>query len=137
METCSLADESWIDPELRVHVRGLLAGDDWAKVPATVAISSEDEARRWSGDPRLPDGGATVGKALHVKAFEDAGPIRLGRQASEWEGRRFLGVGFARAIRNVDRHRVQTRRGALRDGCAGPGEPAARTTASRARGASA
>lgn len=102
-------DDAAIEGELWAHVQGLVATDDWAKVPAAVAIFVEDKVRTWAGDPRQDSGAALVGKALYAKALNDAGTLRLGRQESEWEGWRSLGVGLALACGNVDRHRIQQR----------------------------
>lgn len=102
-------DEASIDPDLWEHVKSLVSNGDWAKVPAQVAIFVEDCVRRWAGDPRSRDGGAMVGKALYTAALNDSGQLRMGRQASEWEGWRSLGVGLAQAVGNVDRHRIQRR----------------------------
>lgn len=103
-------DDASIDPELWGHVHGLVADDDWAKVPAAVAIYVEDKLRTWAGDPRNEkDGTAMVGQVLYAAALGDAGPLRMGRQSNEWAGWRFLGQGLAQAVGNVDRHRIQRR----------------------------
>lgn len=102
-------DDASIDPELWGHVHGLVADDDWAKVPAAVAIFVEDKVRTWAGDPQTPQGATMIGKSLYGSALNESGELRLGRQASEWEGWRSLGQGLALAIGNVDRHRIQQR----------------------------
>jgi hypothetical protein len=91
-------DDASIDQDLWVHVQGLVVDNDWAKVPAAVAIFIEDRVRIWAGDPGQSNGSATVGKALYAAALNDSGgPLRLGRQPSEWEGWRSLGVGLTPA----------------------------------------
>lgn len=102
-------DDASIDPELWAHVQGLIADNDWAKVPAAVAIFVEDKVRTWAGDPRDPNGATLVGKGLYAKALNNTGPLRMGRQESETQGWMFLGTGLAQAIGNVDRHRIQQR----------------------------
>jgi hypothetical protein len=104
-----LLDDASIDPELWAHVQGLVADDDWAKVPAAVAIFVEDKVRTWAGDPRQANGSATIGKSLYAIALNNTGPLRLGSQESESEGWRSLGMGLAQAVGNVDRHRIQRR----------------------------
>lgn len=108
-DTDSPLDEASIDPDLWEHVKSLVSNNDWAKIPAQVAIFVEDCVRRWAGDPPSRDGGAMVGKSLYTASLNDSGPLRLGRQTSEWEGWRSLGVGLAQAVGNVDRHRIQRR----------------------------
>jgi hypothetical protein len=103
-----IGDDS-IDAELWMHVQGLIADGDWAKVPAAVAIFVEDKIRTWAGDPRRPDGATLVGKALYSKALNSTGLLRLGGQESESEGWLALGISLAMAIGNVDRHRIQQR----------------------------
>jgi len=107
-------DEASVDPELWAHVQGLVASNDWAKVPAEVAIFVEDRVRMWAQDPRQNNGATMVGKTLYATALGESGPLRLGRQASEWEGWRSLGMGLAQAVGNVDRHRLQRRDDARR-----------------------
>jgi hypothetical protein len=102
-------DDASIDPELWAHAQGLVANNDWAKVPASVAIFVEDRVRSWAADPLKSGGAAMVGKSLYAAALNDSGPLRLGRHSSECEGSRSLGVGLAQAIANVDRHRIQVR----------------------------
>lgn len=98
-----------VDVELWEHVGGLVTDGAWDKVPASTAIFVEDSIRRWAGDPRGRDGGARVGKDLYANVFAPDGPLRLGTQASEWEGWRAIAMGLAQAIGNVDRHRIQRR----------------------------
>lgn len=92
------------DPALWAHVQGLVDAEDWGKVPPQVAIFVEDKVRRWAGEANK-----TVGKTLYANALADNGALRLGSMAGEWEGWRFLGMGLAQAIGNVDRHRIETR----------------------------
>jgi Protein of unknown function (Hypoth_ymh) len=105
----SLLDDASIDPELWAHVQGLVLADDWAKVPASVAIFLEDKVRTWAGDPRTSKGEVMIGTALYAAAMRPDGPLRLGGQGNEQEGWRFLGQGPAQALGNVDRHRIQRR----------------------------
>jgi hypothetical protein len=102
-------DDASIDPELWAHVQGLIADDDWAKVPAAVAIFVEDKARSWAGDPRSPKNEVLVGKGLYTQVLNATGMLRMGGQQSETEGWMALGMGLAQAIGNVDRHRIQQR----------------------------
>lgn len=102
-------DETAFDPELWRHVAGLVESEDWAKIPAIVAIFVESALRTWA---ELDHG--TYGKAVYVNALADAGPLRLGSRSGEWEGWRSLGIGFAQGVGNVDRHRLQSRDDAKR-----------------------
>jgi hypothetical protein len=102
-------DDASIDPELWAHVQGLIADDDWAKVPAAVAIFVEDKTRSWAGDPRNAKNEILVGKGLYTQVLNPSGMLRMGGQQSETEGWMALGSGLAQAIGNVDRHRIQQR----------------------------
>lgn len=102
------------DPELWEHVKNLVEDQDWFKVASQTAIFVESHIRTWAGDPRGEKGESLVGKALYVKAFGDASELRLGARAGEQEGWRYLGMGFAQALSNVDRHRIQKRGDARR-----------------------
>lgn len=82
-------------------------------VASQTAIFVENRIRGWAGNPQGRDGNL-VGKALYTYVFGDVSDYRLGRQASEREGWRALGVGFAQALSNVDRHRIQKRDDAKR-----------------------
>ncbi|WP_236745329.1 TIGR02391 family protein [Rhodococcus sp. BS-15] len=97
-------DESSFDPELWAHVRGLVDAGDWGKVATQAAVFTEDKVRKWSNQD-----GAVVGKNMYAHALSNAGELRLGAQSNEWEGWRNLGMGFAQATSNVDRHHVQIR----------------------------
>lgn len=114
MEDEAQLDGLALDPGLWTHVQGLVTSEDWGKIPATVAVYVEDAVRRWGGDPRNKSGGAFVGKDLYTKLMGSEGELRLGKQASEWEGWRNLATGMAQAIGNVDRHRIQRRPDAKR-----------------------
>ncbi|MFI9643592.1 TIGR02391 family protein [Micromonospora sp. NPDC051925] len=106
-------DEHAYDPELWAHVKTLVDDEQWAMVASQTAIFVENQIRSWAGNPQGRDGNL-VGKALYTDVFGDASDYRLGRQASEREGWRALGVGFAQALSNVDRHRIQRRDDAKR-----------------------
>ena len=102
------ADLRSYDPDLWEHVKQLVQDEDWAKVASQTAIFVEDQIRRWSGEDTL------FGKGLMAASFADASDLRLGRRSGEREGWRFLGMGFAQALGNVDRHRIQRRDDARR-----------------------
>ncbi|WP_353952206.1 TIGR02391 family protein [Knoellia sp. S7-12] len=102
------------DPELWEHVRGLVEAKDWGKVASQTAIFVEDRLRSWAGDPRNGRGESLVGKELMGRVFSDDSDWRLGSRAAEREGWRALGTGFAAALSNVDRHRIQKREDARR-----------------------
>ncbi|MET8231891.1 TIGR02391 family protein [Micromonospora zamorensis] len=107
-------DEYAYDPDLWSHVKGLVDDEEWGKVASQTAIFVENHVRTWAGNPQDRNDNNLVGKALYLKVFDDASDYRLGRQASEREGWRYLGMGFAQALSNVDRHRIQTRDDAKR-----------------------
>lgn len=102
-------DELSIDPELWEHVRVLVEGDDWGKIPPTVVIFVEDKVRRWAGEPKAKGDAAMNGQTLMATALGDAAELRLGAQSSEWQGWRSLATGLVQAVGNVDRHRIQQR----------------------------
>lgn len=102
-------DERAFDPELWDHVKGLVESEDWTKIPSQVSIFVESHVRTWAAL-----GNDTYGKGLYAKALADDGELRLGDSKPEWEGWRSLAVGFASAIGNVDRHRLQSRGDARR-----------------------
>ncbi|MDF2093614.1 TIGR02391 family protein [Knoellia sp. 3-2P3] len=102
-------DERAFDAELWDHVRGLVETDDWDKIPSTVCTFVEDKVRTWADM-----GTDTYGKGLYGAAMGDAGELRMGKGKGEWEGWRALGIGYAQAIGNVDRHRLQRRSDARR-----------------------
>lgn len=104
-------DKTSIDPELWAYVEGLVAAEDWAKIPANVVIFLEHTVRTWAGNPKVGNAGngVLVGKDLYGKVLSDDGPLVLGKTASEQQGWRGLGTGLAQAIGNVDRHHIQNR----------------------------
>lgn len=102
------------DPELWEHVKMLVEDEDWGKVASQTAIFVEDRVRAWADDPRSKTGETLVGKGLMARVFSDESDWRLGARASEREGWRSLGMGFAQALSNVDRHRIQDRSDAQR-----------------------
>ncbi|MFI7573763.1 TIGR02391 family protein [Micromonospora sp. NPDC049497] len=107
-------DEHAYDPDLWAHVKGLVEDEQWGMVASQTAIFVESHVRGWTGNPQDRSGNNLVGKSLYTEVLGDASDYRLGRQASEREGWRALGVGFAQALSNVDRHRIQTRDDAKR-----------------------
>lgn len=107
-------DQRAFDPELWDHVKGLVETGDWGKVASQTAIFVENHVRRWSGVPKDGKGDDLVGKALWAKVLANDAEYRLGKRAGEWEGWRFLGIGFAQALSNVDRHHIQDRDDARR-----------------------
>jgi len=108
------ADDLEYDPELWAHVKNLVESGDWQKIASATAIFVEDRVRRWAGNPKDRNGNALVGKGLFAEVFGDQSAYRLGKQASEYEGWRALGMGFAQALGNVDRHYIQIRPDAKR-----------------------
>jgi len=97
-------DERAFDGELWAHINRLVADEDWSKVASQTVIFVEDKVRKWA---ELD--GSVYGKSLYAKALADDAALRLGQRSGEWEGWRMLGMGFAQAIGNVDRHRIQSR----------------------------
>lgn len=102
------------DPDLWEHVKNLVEHDDWGKVASQTAIFVEDRIRGWSSDPKNSRGESLVGKELMGRVFSDESDWRLGSRAAEREGWRALATGFAQALSNVDRHRIQKRDDARR-----------------------
>lgn len=102
------------DPDLWEHVKQLVEDEDWGKVASQTAIFVESTIRSWAGDPQGNGGGALVGKGLMARVFADDSDWRLGKVASEREGWRALATGYAQALSNVDRHRIQKRDDARR-----------------------
>lgn len=102
------------DPDLWEHVKQLVEDGDWGKVASQTAIFVEDRIRTWAGEPSSKQGDALVGKGLMAHVFGDASDWRLGSRAGEREGWRGLGMGFAQALGNVDRHLIQSRDDAQR-----------------------
>lgn len=114
MEDDEPVDLRSFDPELWEHVRQLVEDADWGKVASQTAIFVEDRIRTWAGEPGGKQGEALVGKGLMAHVFGDSSDWRLGSRAGEREGWRGLGMGFAQALGNVDRHRIQSRDDAQR-----------------------
>lgn len=107
-------DETAFDPELWSHVQTHVQNEDWQAVASQTAIFVEDRVRQWCGDPKGRNDETLVGKGLYAKVFANDGQYRLGKEPSEWEGWRGLGMGFAQALGNVDRHNIQRRADAKR-----------------------
>lgn len=97
------------DSELWDYVKGLVEVGDWGKVAAQTAIFVENHLRTWTEAPKDNHGEDLYGKALYASVLSDKSDWRLGSRAGEHEGWRMLGMGFAQAIGNVDRHRIQKR----------------------------
>lgn len=104
-----LSSDDAVDAELLAHVRGLMEDQDWGKVASQVAIFVENHFRTWTGHPRSKTGEELVGKALFAQVLGKESEYRLGNQAGEWEGWLFLGMGFAQALSNVNRHHIHQR----------------------------
>lgn len=113
-ETDEPVDEHAFDADLWAFVRALVEAEDWGKVASQTAIFVESRVRDWAGDPKDKSGEGMVGKTLFLHVFADDSDWRLGARAGEREGWRFLGMGFAQALGNVDRHKVQRRDDARR-----------------------
>jgi hypothetical protein len=107
-------DERAFDPDLWNFVKGLVEDEDWGKVASQTAIFVESHVRDWADDPKDRHGDSLIGKVLFSTVFADESDWRLGARAGEREGWRFLGMGFAQALSNVDRHRIQKRDDARR-----------------------
>ncbi|MET0715731.1 MAG: TIGR02391 family protein [Mycetocola sp.] len=107
-------DHRSYDPELWEHVKNLVHDEDWGKVASQTAIFAEDRVREWSGDPKSGRGESLVGRELMGRVFSDDSDWRVGSRAAEREAWRALATGFAGALSNVDRHRIQRRDDARR-----------------------
>ncbi|MET9267019.1 TIGR02391 family protein [Amycolatopsis sp. NPDC004079] len=107
-------DETVFDPELWGHVQTHIQNEDWQAVASQTAIFVEDRVRQWCGNPKGRNDETLVGKGLYAKVFANDGQYRLGKEPGEWEGWRGLGMGFAQALSNVDRHNIQRRDDAKR-----------------------
>jgi hypothetical protein len=107
-------DETAFDPDLWGHVQAHIQNEDWQTVASQTAIFVEDRVRQWCGNPKGTNDQSLVGKGLYAKIFANDGQFRLGKEAGEWEGWRGLGMGFAQALGNVDRHNIQKRDDAKR-----------------------
>ncbi|WP_256362962.1 TIGR02391 family protein [Streptomyces sp. TRM70350] len=107
-------DETAFDPDLWAFVKNYVENEDWQAVASQTAIFVEHHVRQWCGDPKDKNGKTLVGKGLYSTVFADAAQFRLGKESGEWEGWRMLGMGFAQALSNVDRHNIQRRDDAKR-----------------------
>lgn len=107
-------DHRSYDPELWDHVKNLVADEDCGKVASQTAIFVEDRVREWAGDPKSTKGESLVGRELMGRVFSDDSDWRVGSRAAEREAWRALATGFAGALSNVDRHRIQKRDDARR-----------------------
>lgn len=107
-------DETAFDPDLWAYVSTHIQNEDWQAVASQTAIFVEHHVRQWCGDAKDKNGKTLVGKGLYSTVFADAAQFRLGKESGEWEGWRMLGMGFAQALSNVDRHNIQKRDDAKR-----------------------
>jgi hypothetical protein len=98
------------DPDLWNHVQHSINEERWEQVASAAATFVEDKVRRWGGTPLNESGGVLVGQALFATVLAEDGPLALGSQTAETTGWRSLGMGFAGALSNVDRHRIQEER---------------------------
>lgn len=99
-----------LDPELWTHVAHLVEGGHWGQVASQAAIFVESKVRGWA---RLS--ASDFGKDLMVKAFKpDVGPLVLGHTPGEQQGWQLFAQGFAQALSNVVRHRLEDRDDARR-----------------------
>ncbi|MGH8329553.1 MAG: TIGR02391 family protein [Pseudomonas fluorescens] len=102
-------DETAFDPDLWAHVQTDVQNEEWQKVASQTAIFVEDRVRQWCNSPKGKNDETLVGKGLYAAVFANDGQYRLGKEPGEWEGWRALGMGFAQALSNVDRHNIQRR----------------------------
>jgi hypothetical protein len=107
-------DETAFDPDLWAHVQTDVQNEEWQKVASQAAIFVEDCVRQWCDSPKGKNDETLVGKGLFASVFANDGQYRLGKEPGEWEGWRMLGMGFAQALSNVDRHNIQRRTDAKR-----------------------
>ena len=98
-----------IDGELWAHVSQHLQAEDWHSLAAFTQIYLEAKLREWAGRPR-----AEVGVKLMSAVFSPTGEFPLGNTEPEREGWHALARGFAGALSNVDRHRLEDRADAKR-----------------------
>jgi hypothetical protein len=108
------AEEPDIDPAIWSKVESLVANEQWDLVPPIAVIAVESAIREWAGSPLDAQGRPLTIKGLLASVLGDASPLKLGKTAAESEGWRSLGVGFAQAVSNVDRHELQRRPDARR-----------------------
>jgi len=102
-------DSDNYDKELWSHVQHSVDDERWDQVASAAATFVEDKVRRWAGKPLNDSNGVLVGQALFAKVLSEGGPLALGNQTAETIGWRNLGMGFAAALSNVDRHIIQER----------------------------
>ncbi|MEU9821756.1 TIGR02391 family protein [Pseudonocardia alni] len=102
-------DSELFDPELWAYVSALADAGDWGKVPSQVVIFVEDTLRVWAGYPVDTRGEQLFGANLFASVLGDSSELRLGSRSSEHEGWRSIATGLAKAVGNVDRHRIQQR----------------------------
>jgi hypothetical protein len=100
----TVADESGIDAELWEEVAPEIRSESWVKVARNALIFTEDRIRKWAGRPDTE-----VGPALAVAIFGRQGIFQMGKTDGETEGWQLFAQGIAKALRNVDTHRVQER----------------------------
>jgi hypothetical protein len=74
-------DDSAIDPDLWVHVQGLVESGDWNKVALNTAVFVGDKLRAWA---QLPP--AVTGSVDVFKASLATDKLRLGDRPSEQQG---------------------------------------------------
>lgn len=99
-----VADESGIDAELWEHIAPEINAGAWGKVASNALIFTEDRVRRWADRPHEESS-----EQLAVNVFGDQGDYKLGKTASEKRGWQLFAQGIAKALRNVDTHRIQDR----------------------------
>jgi hypothetical protein len=99
-----IADEAGIDPELWEHVMPEVQSEAWVKVARGALIFTEDRLRKWANRPA-----SEVGGDLAVAIFGRNGDYRLGIVEGEKDGWQLFAQGIAKALRNVDTHRIQER----------------------------
>jgi uncharacterized protein Ymh len=107
LEVLSQPDEvssDTIDPELWRHVQSIVRNEDWTALASSVEIFVESRVRVWAGRPA-----SEVGVNLMSSVFGPKAEFPMGLTESEREGWHLLARGFAAALSNVDRHRIQER----------------------------
>ena len=98
------ADEASIEPGLWEHLEHLIQEEEWAQVASQACIYTESTIRQWAGRPE-----SEYGEGLTVAVLKNGGEFPLGKTPGERDGWFMLGMGFAKALRNVDAHRIQDR----------------------------
>jgi hypothetical protein len=109
LRTANEIDPDNYDRDLWRHVQHSVEEERWDQVASAAATFVEDKVRRWAGNPPSESNGVLVGQALFAKVLAEGGTLALGSQIAETMGWRNLGMGFAAALSNVDRHRIQDR----------------------------